>query len=154
MTDFQTKAVAEVFSRYPKRIRQKLLSVREMIFDVARETQDVGELQETLKWGEPAYVTAESGSGTTIRIDQRRGSGGQYAIYFHCQTTLVDTFRTLFPDTFTFEGNRAIVFREEQAVPKKELRHCIYMALTYHLRKTVPVSRNIKSRSTRSRVKR
>jgi hypothetical protein len=34
-----------------------------MIFDVARQTKGVGKLQETLKWGEPAYVTAESGSG-------------------------------------------------------------------------------------------
>lgn len=154
MADFQSKAVAEVFSRYPEKIKQKLLSVREMIFEVAKETQGVGKLQETLKWGEPAYVTSESGSGSTIRIDQRRGSKGQYAIYFHCQTTLVDTFRTLFPDTFTFEGNRAIVFREEQAVPKRERRHCIYMALTYHLQKRAPVGRNAKGRSTRTRVKR
>ena len=137
MIDFQSEAVAEVFSRYPKRIKQRLLAVRDMIFAVAKETPGVGRLQETLKWGEPAYVTAESGSGSTIRIDQRKGSEDQYAIYFHCQTTLVDTFRTLFPDAFTFEGNRAIVFSEGQAVPKKELKHCIRMALTYHQRKTV-----------------
>jgi hypothetical protein len=149
MTDFQSEAVAEVFSLYPKRVKQKLLSVREMIFEVAMETQGVGKLQETLKWGEPAYVTAESGSGSTIRINQRRGSEGQYAIYFHCQTTLIDTFRTLFPDVFTFEGNRAIVFRQEQVVPKEELRRCIHMALTYHQRKTAPVGRNTTSRSAR-----
>jgi hypothetical protein len=149
MIEFRSEAVAEVFSLYPKRMRQKLLSVRKMIFEVAMETQGVGKLQETLKWGEPAYVTAESGSGSTIRINQRKGSEGQYAIYFHCQTTLIDTFRTLFPDTFTFEGNRAIVFREEQAVPKKELRHCIHMALTYHQRKTARVSRNITRPCTR-----
>lgn len=153
MTDFQSEAVAEIFSLYPKRIKQKLIAVCDMIFEVAMETQGVGKLQETLKWGEPAYLTAESGSGSTIRINQRKGSEGQYAIYFHCQTTLVDTFRTLFPDVFTFEGNRAIVFRETQAIPKKELRHCILMALTYHQRKTAPVSRNMTSRSTRSRAK-
>lgn len=153
MTDFQSEAVAGVFSLYPKRIRQKLLSVREMIFEVATETPGVGKLQETLKWGEPAYLTAESGSGSTIRINQRKGSQGQYAIYFHCQTTLVDTFRTLFPDTFTFEGNRAIVFRAEQAVPKKELKQCIRMALTYHQRKAVSASRRMTSRSTRSRAR-
>lgn len=150
MTDFQSEAVAKVFSLYPKRIRQKLLAVREMIFEVAMETQGVGELQETLKWGEPAYVTAESGSGSTIRINQRKGSREQYAIYFHCQTTLIDTFRTLFPETFTFEGNRAIVFRAEQVVPRKELECCIHMALTYHQRKTVTASRSRTSRSTRT----
>lgn len=55
----------------------------------------VGRLQETLKWGEPAYVTAESGSGSTIRINRHRKQDGQYAIYFHCRTNLVDTFRSL-----------------------------------------------------------
>jgi hypothetical protein len=136
MTDFQSEAVAEVFSLYPKEVRQKLLAVRKVILEVAKETPGVGKPQETLKWGEPAYVTAESGSGSTIRINRIKNSEGQYAIYFNCRTTLVDTFRTLFPDAFTFEGNRAIVFREEQAVPMKELRHCIEMALTYHRRKT------------------
>lgn len=124
-----------------------------MIFEVAMKTPGVGRLQETLKWGEPAYVTAESGSGSTIRINQRKGSEDEYAIYFHCQTTLIDTFRALFPDAFAFEGNRAIVFRKEQTVPKKELRHCIHMALTYHQRKTASERRNITSRSTRSRAK-
>jgi len=153
MTDFQSEAVAEVFSRFPKRIRQRLLALRELIFEVAMETQGVGKLQETLKWGEPAYVTAESGSGSTIRINRRKDSERQYAIYFNCHTTLVDTFRTLFPDVFTFEGNRAIALREDQALPKRELRHCIHMALTYHQRKTAPVSRNTASRSARSRAK-
>jgi len=153
MTDFQSEEVAKVFSLYPKRIRQRLLAVREMIFEVAMKARGVGKPQETLKWGEPAYVTAESGSGSTIRINQRKGSEDQYAIYFHCQTTLVDSFRALFPDTFTFEGNRAIVIHQEQAVPKKELRHCIHMALTYHQQKAAATGRNMTGRPNRSRAK-
>lgn len=53
----------------------------------------------------------------------------------HCRTNLVDTFRAAFPDTFTFEGNRAIVFDEGERGPVKELAVCISAALTYH-RKT------------------
>lgn len=154
MTDFQSAAVAEVFARYPHRIKRRLLAVREMIFEVAMQTPGVGKLQETLKWGEPAYLTAESGSGSIIRIDRKKGAEGQYAVYFHCQTTLVDTFRTLFPDSFVFEGNRAIVLHEAQAIPKKELGRCIQMALTYHQRKSTPVGRNMTRRSTRARSKR
>jgi hypothetical protein len=89
-------------------------------------------LQETLKWGEPAYVTAATGSGSTIRINRHKKQDGQYAVYFHCQTTLVDTFRGLFPQTFKFEGNRCIVFDESERVPAAELKICIGMALTYH----------------------
>ena len=71
-----------------------------MILTTAATTQGVGELQETLKWGEPAYVTAETGSGSTIRIDWKKSEPDQYAMYFNCNTNLVATFRTLFPHDF------------------------------------------------------
>lgn len=129
---FQSAAVAAVFSAYPPKLQARLLALRRMIFDVARQAEGVGKLQETLKWGEPAYVTAESGSGSTIRINRHKKQDGQYAIYFHCQTSLVDTFRSLFRDTFKFEGNRCIVFDAEDRVPAAELKICIAMALTYH----------------------
>lgn len=132
---FQSRPVADVFAAYPPQLRARLLALRRMIFQVARQTEGVGELQETLKWGEPAYVTAKSGSGSTIRINRHGNEDGQYAIYFHCQTNLVDTFRTLFGDTFEFEGNRCIVFDASSRLPAAELKVCIAMALTYHRNK-------------------
>ena len=45
------------------------MKLRQLIFDVAAKTKDVGQLEETLKWGEPAYLTSESKSGSLIRID-------------------------------------------------------------------------------------
>ena len=53
-------------------------------------------------------------------------------MYFNCQTSLVQTFRTLFPTEFKFEGNRAIVFDEADAMPADALALCIAAALTYH----------------------
>jgi Domain of unknown function (DU1801) len=127
--------VARVFNRYPKRMKQKLMKLRELIFDVAAKTKDVGKLEETLKWGEPAYLTSESKSGSLIHIDVQKSDPSRYAMYFHCQTSLVDSFRTLFPDSFRYEKNRVIVFEESERVPVNELRTCISMALTYHLTK-------------------
>lgn len=127
--------VAAVFETYPKRVRTKLLFLRQLIFDVASKTAGVGELEETLKWGQPSYLTTKSKSGSLVRIDQIKSQPGKYAMYFHCQTTLVDTFKEMFRDEFKFEGNRSIVFEETDSVPAKELRHCISLALTYHLNK-------------------
>jgi hypothetical protein len=135
MRSFGNPAVSEIFNAYPRGIRAKLMVLRELIFDVASRTQGVGELKESLRWGEPAYLTAQSKSGSTIRIDRKKSSETQYAIYFHCQTTLVDTFRTEFPTEFKYDGNRSIVFDAHDEVPMKELSICIAMALTYHLRK-------------------
>ena len=134
MTPFQSAAVAQVFKAYPPNMRPKLLALRELIFKTAAATPAVGELEETLKWGEPAYLTSRSKSGSTIRIDWKKASPGEYAMYFNCQTTLVETFRSLFPGEFEFQGNRAIVFNESQSVPMDALAFCVGAALTYHLK--------------------
>ena len=129
----ESPEVAAVFGAYPKEVKTKLLFLRQLIFDVASETEGVGELEETLKWGQPSYLTTKSKSGSLVRIDQVKSPPKTYAMYFHCQTTLVDTFKEMFRDNFSFEGNRAIVFKKTDRVPVKELRHCISLALTYRL---------------------
>jgi uncharacterized protein DUF1801 len=143
---FDNRAVAAIFARYPAEVRQKLLALRELIFDTASATEGVGELEETLRWGEPSYLTTQSGSGSMVRINAK-GSQGDYAMYFHCQTDLVETFRSRYSDKFTFEKNRAIVFGNADVLPREELGHCIALALTYHRDR----SRGGKSRSRRGK---
>ena len=133
MKRFETPAVAHAFENYPPTVRRKLLTLRELIFETAAATPGVGTLEETLKWGEPAYLTSETKSGSTIRLGWKKSAPAQYAMYFNCQTSLVDTFRTLFPGDFKFEGNRAIVFSISDAIPRDPLACCIAAALTYHL---------------------
>lgn len=62
----------------------------------------------------------------------KKSKPSQYAVYFNCQTPLVDSFRTMFPRDFAFEGNRAIVFDVADALPTDALAHCIAVALTDH----------------------
>ncbi len=135
MNPIRNPAVARVFEAYPPPLRRKLMALRKLIFDTAAATDGVGEIEETLKWGEPAYVTSQSKSGSTIRIDCKKSGPARYAMYFHCQTNLVETFRTLFPNDFKFEGHRSIVFDENDVVPCDALAVCIAAALTYHRRK-------------------
>lgn len=127
-------AVDAVFGAYPGQVRAKLLALRKLIFDTAKTTSGVGALEETLKWGQPSYLTTESKSGSTIRIDQVKSEAGGYAVYFHCQTDLVETFRGLYPE-LRYGGNRSILLDAGDKVPEKALRHCIALALTYHARK-------------------
>lgn len=112
-----------------------MVYLRQLILDVAANVDGVGELEETLKWGEPSYLTSTSKSGTTIRIDWKSKSPQYYALYINCNTTLVDTFRSLFPNELRCEGNRAIVFDVGQPLPEQALRVCIALALRYHLDK-------------------
>jgi uncharacterized protein DUF1801 len=142
---FANPAVAATFAGYSANVRRKLLVLRKLIFDTASATQGVGELEETLRWGEPSYLTTLTRSGSMVRINAK-GSEGRYAMYFHCQTNLVQTFRDRYADKFSFEKNRGIVFANGDTVPVKELRHCIALALTYHRDR----NGRVKSRSRRS----
>jgi hypothetical protein len=136
VTAFANSEVAKIFKSYPTKARSRLMFLRQLIFDTAAKTEGVGEVEESLKWGEPSYVTKAPRSGTPIRIDCRKADSNKYAMYFHCQTNLIKTFRTVFPNEFTYEGNRAIIFDEDDEVPVKELAVCISAALTYHSRKS------------------
>ena len=127
-------AVEAVFAAYPAPVKAKLLALRRLIFDTADTTDGVGALEETLKWGQPSYLTNASKSGSTVRIDQVKAETGGYALYFHCQTDLVETFRELYPE-LRYGGNRAILLDAGEKLPEKALRHCVALALTHHARK-------------------
>jgi len=127
-------AASAVFRSYPKTVGARLRVLRKLILDTARKTDGVGPLEEALKWGQVSYLTSESKSGSTIRIDQVKAAAGQIAIYFHCQTNLIETFRELYPQ-LRFSGNRAILLDASERLPAPELRHCVALALTYHLNK-------------------
>ena len=123
-----------VFEAYPPPVKSRLLALRRLIFDTAQATEGVGKLEEALKWGQPSYLTTESKSGSTVRIDQLKNEAGGYAVYFHCQTDLVETFRERYPE-LRYGGNRSILLDAGEKLPEAALRHCIALALTYHARK-------------------
>ena len=132
MKKFEIKTnpkVEEVFANYPDYVLDKMQFLRELVRETAEETKSVSGLEETLKWGEPSFITK---NGSTLRIDWKEKTPNQYAMYFQCSSRLVNTFRMVFDDKFQFEGDRAIVFHINQKIPVWELKECIKAALTYH----------------------
>ena len=126
--------VASVFSSCEEPVQTELLALRELILATAAETECVGSITETLKWGQPAYLTEQTGSGSTIRIaPSRPGSDHDYAMFFICHTNLIERVKRLFDDAFTYDGERALLFRVGEPRPENELRECVVMALTYHV---------------------
>lgn len=122
-------AVQDVFDKYPDEIRPKMMKLRRLILDAAESEERVTILEETLKWGEPSYLTKY---GSTIRMDWKEKAPDQVAMYFKCTSKLVPTFREVFGEIFRFEGNRAIVFGLEEEIPETELKACIRVGLMYH----------------------
>ena len=108
--------------------------VREMIFNLAQENSNVGNIDETLKWETPSYLTCSPKSGTTIRLAWLRSNPNKYAISVHCQTTLVAEFKELYPE-LEYDGNRSIILEADAEIPERVVSHFINAALSYHYRK-------------------
>lgn len=127
--------VENVFANYPGSVREKMLALRELVIKTANEIDEITHIEETLKWGEPSYLTKK---GSTLRMDWKPKTPQQYAMYFKCTSRLVETFKAVFNDSFNYEGNRAIVFQMEEDIPKDKLKECIKATLTYHSVKHLP----------------
>lgn len=131
-TKFEDAKVKEKFLSYPGNIQLKLLVIRDLIFKVASSLDGVGPIYETLKWGEPSYVTLKTKSGSTCRINWKKNTPTKYYIYFNCKTTLVETFKEIYGPLFRYGCNRSIILDASEELPIDEISDCIAMALTYH----------------------
>jgi len=127
---FGDPAVAEVFGGFEGDVRDRLLELRQMVFEAARRAR-VGPVREALKWGQPSYVPEAPRTGSPLRLGTVDGSP---AMFFHCQTTLVASFRDRHGDALHFEGNRAVVVAPGGRLPRRILLDCMVSALTYHQR--------------------
>ncbi|RUO27131.1 hypothetical protein CWE09_07600 [Aliidiomarina minuta] len=128
--EIQTK-----FATHPIEAQRQLEAVRRLIFTIAEENT-LGAVEESLKWGEASYLVK---GGTTIRIDWKTKDPHVIKVFFHCQTTLIETFKEIYPDEFEYEGKRAILIPLGANIEAGPLSHCLQMALKYHSLKHRPL---------------
>ena len=128
--------VKEKFDYYPSHIKVRMLHLRRMVYEAAEALEGNPLITETLKWGEPSYLTE---IGSTIRMGWKPRSPEHYALYFNCNTSLVETFRVIYGNSFQYEKNRAIIFNIDDDLPEVAIKDCISMALQYHSIKHLPL---------------
>ncbi len=132
--------VANAYAGYPKTFAKTLSRLRRLVFAAAADAEkhgaNLGGLQEVLRWGMPAYLPFKARTGTTVRLGVEKKTPGHCGLYVPCSTTLVAEYRSLYGDELHCDGNRALLFSANAKLPQKELRHCIELALTYHLPRT------------------
>jgi hypothetical protein len=122
--------VTAAFEAMPAEARAGALALRELVLEVAAGVPEAGAVSEELRWGEPAYLTPETRSGTTIRIAAPKAGG--YGLFVNCRTTLIGDFREVAPH-LRFDGNRGVVFDAGEVADRDALGLLIRAALTYRL---------------------
>jgi len=126
--------VDEVLKACPKAASKYLHDIRDLIFETAATLAEAGTIAESLKWGEPSYATVRPRSGTPIRLGWDE-TGETISLYVHCQTSLVKEWRQHYSDQLDLIDNRELRLSVTAPPSPDILRHCIAMALTYHVRK-------------------
>ncbi len=130
---FSDSEVEAAFAAFPDAQLRHLLRIREIIIEVGESLDSLGQLKETLKWGQPSFLPTRPRVGSTVRVgsfDKR-----QVALYFNCQTMLVENFRSIFGTALCYSKNRAVLFDVSKPLPENIIKECVRMALQYHLDK-------------------
>lgn len=120
---------------FPKHLRLTFDVLQALVHRVAQDS-DVLKIHQILKWGEPSFVTKH---GSTLRLDWKEKSPSTFALYFQCSSKLVDTFKLVFLDVFSFKKNRAIHLNLGDKLPIAQLSECIRVTLWYHKLKHLPL---------------
>ncbi|MEJ6397569.1 DUF1801 domain-containing protein [Yoonia sp. 208BN28-4] len=124
---FENDTIAAAYAAMPENSRAMALRLRDLIYETAREMPQIGELSETLKWGQPSY-TVKGGTPLRIAVPKTGGCG----LYAHCQTTVIADYAAVHGTDEQIEGNRAVIFAQADDIVQDRLRHLIRNALTYH----------------------
>lgn len=127
--------IASVVKRWPDTAQAHFVQLRSIVHDAA-QTADVGDLNETLKWNEPAWLPLKRGIGSTLRSSWSPKRPDALGIFLNCNSTLPETMRSLYPSTFEFDGKRSIYLPLNTPLPTEALHHCAHLTLTYHRAKT------------------
>ncbi len=130
---FDNPEVEAAYRRFPDIIREQLLDLRELAFETERNTPGAGPIVEALKWGQPSFVT-RGRHGSTFRLGALDEGPATHALFFLCQTTLVETFREIYTDVLDFKDNRAVLFMKDREYPREAVSHCMALAMTYRLK--------------------
>ena len=123
--------VRAAFEAMPAGLRACFQALRQQALLVASQDGRIGPLDESLKWGEPAY-RPRNGAGSTVRLAVAKGHDDRCGVFFICNTGLVDGFRAEFPE-LDCVGNRAILVDPTTKLPNA-LHICLHRAFSYHLR--------------------
>ena len=123
--------VGQIISGYQPAVREGVLRLRELIFQVAEGVPQAQPLAETLRWGQPAYLTPAH-VGSTLRLGPHKDA--TFALFAHCQSTIIASYAQAFAGWDRIDGNRAVLFDDVAQIEPERLSHLIHHALTYHLK--------------------
>ncbi|WP_299148508.1 hypothetical protein [uncultured Tateyamaria sp.] len=119
---------------WPDTAQHHFGAMRALFLDVAAQA-DIGPLEESLKWGQPAWRPRKPRTGSTLRLDWSRAAPDRLMAYVDCKTDLADQMAARFPCAFHNDGRRSLGFDLDTDLPTDAVRQLAHLTFTYHLTK-------------------
>lgn len=126
-----THPFSHTISAWPVPARDQFNAMRELIL-IAGQEADVGPIEESLKWGQPAWRPKRPRQGSTLRLSWLDKTPQALALYVDCKTTLSATMREIYPLEFEYETNRALRLSIGPPLPAQAIDHLARLTFTYH----------------------
>ena len=125
--------IASAIAAAPKEAQSGLFALRALILQTAATLPGVGRVEECLKWGQPAFTTPDTKSGSTLRI----GVPKIRRVCVVCPLSDKQLCRILQPPSrvwIEWTANRAVLFRDESDIDPDRHSKLIAHGLQYHLK--------------------
>ncbi len=108
----------------------RLQSLRTLFHDVA-EAAEIGPLDESLKWGQPAWRPRRPRTGSTLRLNWSPDDPDHITAFVDCKTDLAAQMQLRFPDLPGNDGRRALRF-DLTSTNSDALWQLAFLTFTYH----------------------
>ncbi|MDF1728146.1 MAG: hypothetical protein P1U53_10410 [Sulfitobacter sp.] len=125
-------ALADLIATWPAPAQGMARACRALFLSRA-EARDIGPLEESLKWGQPAWRPVKPRTGSTLRLMWLEAQPDRLSLYVDCKTDIAARMRSLYPDLPFNDGQRRIDLDLTKALPEQAVAHLADMTLCYHL---------------------
>lgn len=123
--------ILNLSATWPADAQHRLLEMRAIFQDVARAAE-TGPLDESLKWGQPAWRPRKARMGSTLRLNWSADAPDQIAAFVDCKTDLAAQMDTRFPGQFRNDGRRSLAFDLSSGLHADAIWQLAHLTFTYH----------------------
>ncbi len=129
--DTLNRVILDLIATWSEPAQQHLLATRAILLDVA-DSAEVGALEESLKWGQPAWRPRKARTGATLRLNWTADRPDKLMAFVDCKTDLASQMSTRFPGQYHNDGRRALGFDLDRPLPGDAVAQLAYLTFTYH----------------------
>ncbi|QFT59564.1 hypothetical protein FIU94_12085 [Sulfitobacter sp. THAF37] len=117
---------------WPLPARDALWACR-AVFHATAEQTGIGPLEESLKWGQPAWRPRAPRTGSTLRMGWTPDDPDRISLFVDCKTDLAARMAEIYPDIGANDNRRQIRLDLTRPLPDQAIAHLSQMTFCYHL---------------------